>query len=165
MTAPGGLDLSKLDLKAFITNNSKEIRGPQIFAVAKKLRSQYKRLGAVGHCYGGWACFQLGAKGNDLVDAISVAHPSLLTKEEIDAVAVPVQVNSPEHDSQYTPEMKTHTVETLTKLGFPFDYQYFPGREHGFAVRGNPQDKEEQKDMIRAKNATASWFGNYLVLN
>jgi len=48
----------------------------------------------------------LGGAGKNLVDAISVAHPSLLTKEEIDNVAVPVQVLAPETDGMYTPELK-----------------------------------------------------------
>lgn len=53
----------------------------------------------------------------------------------------------------------------LPERNIVLDYQYYPGRSHGFAVRGNPQDPAEQKDMIRAKNATVQWFGHFLVLN
>ncbi|KGY15752.1 hypothetical protein PABG_11410 [Paracoccidioides brasiliensis Pb03] len=37
-------------------NNSREIREPEIFACAKALRQKsYKKVGAIGFCYGGWA--------------------------------------------------------------------------------------------------------------
>jgi dienelactone hydrolase len=78
--------------------NSKDIRQPEIFAFAKVLESGYKKVSAIGNCYSGWACFQLVAKGNNLVDCISIAHPSLAEKSEIDALAVPTQMLAPEID-------------------------------------------------------------------
>jgi hypothetical protein len=56
--------------------NSKPIREPQIIGCAKALRSLHRRTGAIGFCYEEWAVFRLGAKGNNLVDCISTAHPS-----------------------------------------------------------------------------------------
>lgn len=81
---------------AFIGRNGKEQRQPEIFAAAKELRSKYKKVGAIGYCYGGWACFRLAAKGQNLLDCVSVAHPSLLSKDEIDNLGVPVQILAPE---------------------------------------------------------------------
>jgi len=77
----------------------------------------------------------LGGKGKNLVDAISVAHPSLLTKEEIDNIAVPVQILAPETDGMYTPELKEHSLRVLPEKGVEFDYQYFPKLSHGFAAK------------------------------
>lgn len=148
-----------------MARNSKAIRTPDLLAVATALRTQYQRVGAVGYCYGGWAAFMLGAKGRRLIDCLSVAHPSLLTAAEIDAVGVPVQVHAPETDAQYTQELKTHTMVKLGELGLPFDYQYYPGQSHGFAAKGNDQDEAERMAMVRAKNAAVSWFQNWLVLN
>ena len=51
-----------LDLPGFLARNSKAIREPEIMACAKSLREKYKRVGAIGFCYGGWAVFRLGAK-------------------------------------------------------------------------------------------------------
>ncbi|KAE8552528.1 hypothetical protein TMatcc_008111 [Talaromyces marneffei ATCC 18224] len=90
------------------------------------LPQEYKKVGAVGYCYGGWAVFRLGAKEHSpspLVDCISLGHPSLLTKQDIDEIAVPVQVLAPEIDPVYTAELKQHTWETIPWLGVPFDYQ------------------------------------------
>ena len=52
------------DLGAFLGRNSKEIRGPEIFACAKALKQEltFQKVGIIGFCYGGWAVFRLGAK-------------------------------------------------------------------------------------------------------
>jgi len=72
--------------------NGKDKRGPEIDAATKELKSKFKKVGAIGYCYGGWAVLQLGTKGKGLADAISTAHASALTKEEIAGVGVPVQI-------------------------------------------------------------------------
>jgi len=55
----------QFDLMAFIGRNSKEKRFPEMTACAKALKQEhgFKKLGVIGFCYGGWAVFQLGAKG------------------------------------------------------------------------------------------------------
>lgn len=156
----------QLDIPAWQKRNSKEIRGPEIFACAKALRAQYRRVVAVGFCFGGWSCFSLGAKGNNLVDAISVGHPTWLTKEEIDAVDVPVQIVSPEHDDHaYTPELRLYTFNKLSELGLPFSYEFFPGVAHGFASRGDGKGKADGRGLERAKNAAVAWMKQWLYQN
>lgn len=52
-------------VKDFIMNdNAKDIRRPEIEACAKALKNElgFKKVGAVGYCYGGWAVFHLGNK-------------------------------------------------------------------------------------------------------
>lgn len=53
------------DLGAFLGRNNKDIRYPEITACAKALKQDlgFKKVGAIGFCYGGWAVFRLGAKG------------------------------------------------------------------------------------------------------
>lgn len=154
----------ELDVPGFVKKNSREIREPEIFDCARALRQKYKKVGAVGFCYGGWAVFRLGAKEHQppLVDCIAVGHPSLLTKKDIDEVAVPVQILAPEIDPVYTAELKTHSFETITKLGVPFDYQHFPGVEHACFVRGDNKKVGEREAMVRGKNAAVSWFKQFL---
>lgn len=55
----------KFDLKGFaVDKNGKEVRWPEIEACAKALKGElgFKKVGAVGYCYGGWAVFKLGDK-------------------------------------------------------------------------------------------------------
>jgi len=153
---------AKFDIGAFMGRNSKEIRGPEIFAVANLLRARYKKVGAIGYCYGGWGVFQLGAKGKNLVDCVSAAHPSGLTKDEITSLGVPTQILAPEHDHIFTPELKTFSNENIPKLGIDYAYEYFPGLVHGFATRGDQNNKAQKDGLERAKNAAVAWFVQYL---
>ncbi|KAL8688572.1 MAG: hypothetical protein Q9218_005551 [Villophora microphyllina] len=152
------------DISAWAARHSKDKRGPTIFEAARALKRdhKFKTVGVVGYCYGGWASFQLGGKGQNLIDAISVAHPSVLTKEEIDNVAVPTQILAPEHDPQFTPELKEHANKTIPTLNLEYDFQYFPGLMHGFAVRGDKEDSTQRKGLERAKNAVAGWMATQL---
>ncbi|ODH48523.1 hypothetical protein GX48_05391 [Paracoccidioides brasiliensis] len=130
----GRFDL--INLASSMKNNSREIREPENFACAKALRQKsYKKVGAIGFCYGGWAVFRLGAKEY---------QPTLID--------FPVQILAPEIDQLYTPEMKQFTFETVPKLGLPLDYQYFPGVKHGSFVR-DAEKPGERDAMVRAKNA------------
>jgi len=148
------------DLMAFLGRNSKEIRYPEIENCAKILKSElgFKKVGAIGFCYGGWAVFQLGAKSNPLVDCISMAHPSLLEHKEIEGVGVPVQILAPEHDPMFVPELKEFSNKTIPTLGVGYDYQLFPGLAHGFATRGDQSDPVQKQGLERAKNAAVFWF-------
>lgn len=158
---------AQLDLPNFMARNSKDVRGREMAKLAKYLRLQHRRIGAVGFCYGGWAAFQLGGKRADgeppLVDCISAAHPTFLTKEEISNVGVPVQILAPEIDPQFTEELKSFSVLEIPKLGVPFSYQFFPGLSHGFAVRGNRKDAAETRGLERAMRAAVAWFKEWLV--
>ena len=163
LSQPDRRDWDKLDLPSFMSRNRKDIREPEICAVAKVLKSQYKRLGAVGFCYGGWAVFKLGSQEkNGLVDCIATAHPSLLENQEIDRVSVPVQILAPEHDDMFSEDLKAHATAAIPKLGVAFDYQYFPGLQHAFAVRGDPSNTGEQNGMERAKDCVVMWLRQWL---
>ncbi|KAK4889248.1 hypothetical protein LTR27_011925 [Elasticomyces elasticus] len=151
-----------LDIMAFVGRHSREIREPEIFDCAKKLRAEYKKVGAVGYCYGGWVICRLGAKGNNLVDCVSMGHPSMLIKEDLDGVEVPIQILAPEIDAAYTAELKEHTFKVLQKNQVVFDYVHFPGVEHSCFTRGNPDKAGELEAMVRGKQAAVHWFKTWL---
>jgi dienelactone hydrolase len=149
------------NLPAFIGRNSKEIRYPEILASAKALKASFPKVAAIGYCYGAWACFQLGA-GPALIDAVAVAHPSLLEKREIDGLKVPVQIVAPETDQAFTPELKEYANRVIPGLGVPYEYIYFPGLSHGFAARGDPENKVQKDGLERAKRSAVSFFNEFL---
>jgi len=152
------------DVGAFLGRHSKELRQPEIFAAATALKQElgFKKVAAIGFCYGGWAVFRLGAKGNALVDAISTAHPSLLEKAEIDDISVPVQILAPEIDPLFTSELKEYSNKVIPGLNVEYDYQYFPGLVHGFATRGDVNNPAQKKGLERAKDAAVHWFQQHL---
>lgn len=155
---------AELDVASFFQRNGRVQREPEIFACARALRESYAKVGAVGYCYGGWAVFRLSAAEHQpaLVDCITAGHPSLLTKEDIDGVAVPVQILAPERDQVYTAELKTHTFQTVPTKGVAFDYQHFPGVEHACLVRGDETKDGEREAMVRGKNAAVAWLKQFL---
>ncbi|GLA18164.1 hypothetical protein AnigIFM62618_005319 [Aspergillus niger] len=156
--------LRQLDMPAFLARNSKITREHEIVECAQALRSKYRKLGTIGFCFGGWGVFRLGAKrsaednSTPLVDCISTAHPSLLELSEIENVKVPVQILAPENDMMFKQELKDTCNRVIPSLGLPYDYQFFPRVEHGFAIRGNRHDKDEMEAMVRAKSCAVYWF-------
>lgn len=158
---------AKFDIQGWHGRNDKPVRWPELEACAKALRSQYKRVGVIGYCYGGWALFRLGGKAafissGPLVDCISTAHPSWLTKEEMDDIGVPVQIVAPEIDPAFNEDLKAYANTVIPTKGVPYDYQFFPGVEHSFATRGNLDDEKEKRAMVRAKRAQVAWMREWL---
>lgn len=156
--------LAAFDLESFKEKNDKDVRWPELLSCVEVLRSKYKRVGIIGYCYGGWSSFRLGSKNHSppLVHCISTAHPTWLTREEIDDIGVPVQILAPEFDPPFTPELKAYANSVIPTKGVPYDYQFFPGVEHAFATRGNPEDEKEKRAMIRGKNAQVAWMREWL---
>lgn len=156
-------DFAKLDLPTFMGKNNRHAREPEIFKFAQTLRSQYKKVCAVGFCYGGWAALRLGSKTHQtpLVDCITIGHPSLATEKDFDEVAVPIQILAPERDHQYTEELKVHSFQALRKSGVPFDYQHYPGLEHGCFIRGDGRIPGEQEAMLAGRQATVMWLSRF----
>ena len=137
------------DLMAFLGRNSKEKRFPEVKRVVAELQKEYKNIGAIGFCYGGWAVAQLAAKENQPgVNYIAAAHPSLLTEDEIKGITVPVLWLAPEHDPQFTPELKELAQSELKSK--PGKYIYFPNLAHGFAGRGDPNNTTQKEGLERA---------------
>ncbi|RGP61667.1 dienelactone hydrolase family [Fusarium longipes] len=134
---------------------------PNIRILADHYAKEYPKVGAIGFCYGGWASFKLAADPS-LIDAVSAAHPSGLERSEIDGVKVPVQVLAPEHDHEFSAELKAYTFESLSKTGVPWEYVHFPAMKHGFASRGNPNDKREKDGFERAKRSAVQFFNEFL---
>lgn len=179
------IKFADFDIGAFLQRNDKQTRQPQIFSCASALRLThgYKKVAAVGYCYGGWAALRTASEGeqtlthipsknlfadNDLliehllVDCISIAHPSLVEESEIDAVAVPVQICAPEHDPEFSHALKAYANEVLPRNGIEYDYQFFPGLSHGFATRGDMSNQLQRKGLERAKHATVYWLQQHL---
>jgi dienelactone hydrolase len=149
-------------LPDFISRHSKAIRYPQIKEVAQILKSEYPKVGAIGYCYGGWAVFKLGGEPG-LIDAASAAHPSLLTKDEISGIKVPVQILAAETDPAFTQELKKYSNKTLPTIGVPYEYIFFPKVAHGFAARGDPVDAVQREALERAKNSAVNFFKEFLL--
>lgn len=161
---------SEFDIVAWSARHSKEKTFPAILSSAQAVRVSHTRVAAIGFCYGGWASFALGSSAlnpigdhaQPLLNCLSIGHPSWLTKAEIDEVAVPVQIVAAEIDPVFIPEMKEYAWKVVGEKKVPFDYRAFPGVEHSFCTRGNPEDEREMRAMERAKRAQVAWVREWL---
>jgi dienelactone hydrolase len=167
----------EIDFDSYLARNGRKTQEPQMVACAKALRDDhgFGKVAAVGFCYGAWAAVRMGAmdtqgqmrtdplsSAKPLVDCVTVGHPSMLTREDIDNISVPIQVLAPEHDFVYTPELKLYTFQKLQTRPVPFDYQHFPGVYHACLVRGDETKPGERAAMARAKNAAVTWMTQWL---
>lgn len=73
-----------------------------------------------------------------------------------------MQIIAPEKDLAFNEELKKYANEKIPTKGIPYEYYYFPGLEHSFATRGNPDDEKERRGLIRAKNAMCAWMREWL---
>lgn len=80
----------------------------------------------------------------------------------MDAVDVPVQIMAPENDIAFTPDLKAYANKKIPELNVEYDYQHFPKLSHGFATRGDHNDKLQKQGLERAKNAAVTWFATML---
>ena len=120
------------------------------------------RLGAQVYLPDGTSKEAKDGSGEDgavpLVDAISTAHPSWLTKEEIAGTRVPTQLIAPEHDMQLNPELKSYANSTIPTLGVEYEYRYFPSQIHAFATKADDKVPGEKQAANRAARAVVGWF-------
>ncbi|KAL6706248.1 hypothetical protein ACN47E_005983 [Coniothyrium glycines] len=154
-----------LDLEGFRKRNAREIREPQIFAAATALREQgYRKIGAVGYCFGGWAVLRLAHSQNPLADCICVAHPSWTTAADFDHVGVPIQILAPEVDAMFSDDLKAYVFHKLVceKKTVPTEYIHFPGVAHGCMTKGDENVKGEREAMAKGKDDTVRWFRLWL---
>jgi dienelactone hydrolase len=155
----------ELDVEGFLARNSREIREPEIFACASALRANgYKRIGAVGYCYGGWAVLRLASQSPPLVDAVVCAHPSALVEEDFDNVSIPILFLAPEVDGVFTDELKLYAFRKLVleKKSVPVEWVHFPGVIHGCLTKGDENVKGEREAMVKGKDRAVTWWREWL---
>jgi dienelactone hydrolase len=150
-----------LDDVAFVERHSKTVRFPEILECATALKNKYEKVGAIGFCYGGWAVFQLAARGQNLLHCVSTAHPSFSDEQGIFSLGVPTQILAPEHDHHLTPELKNYYNRGIPENNLPYEYVYFPKVSHGFTTRYDKSDKDQKASLRERRDqlSTGSIFG------
>ena len=80
VVTPEMVKSGKINIADMLARNSKDLRFPEIERLVRSLKQEhgFKKIGAIGFCWGGWAVFQLGAKGSLPFPFIPPNTPSLL---------------------------------------------------------------------------------------
>jgi len=159
-------DGTKFDLWGWFPKHGPDHTTPRARAVLNALKEQgITKIGATGYCYGGRLVFNFAFEKE--IDVAVTSHPSLLNLDDFDKFAekasAPLLINSCEIDEQFTLEKQAHADVVFAKYAPGYSRPYFPGAEHGFAVRGDlskPLVKEAKEGAF--KNAV-EWFNKYLI--
>ncbi|KAJ6009626.1 hypothetical protein N7499_004977 [Penicillium canescens] len=161
-----------LVLVPFVLRNSPEKRYPGILKFMDRLRcdqEQTTKVGVVGFCWGGYSATHLAhgglaSNGKTLIDAAFTAHPSELNlPDDISKIKLPwsmivgdVDFALPVHGIQQAAEILDRKKEV------PSEVVVIPNARHGFAVRGNLDNKAEVEMADQAEDQMVSWFAKYL---
>ena len=125
----------------------------------KEVRGAAK-IGALGYC--------LGAKYvvrhyNSGVEVGFVAHPSLVEEDELAAIRGPLSIAAAETDSMFPAEKRHRSEEILKATAKAYQINLFGGVAHGFAVRGDMENRVERFAKEQAFLQAISWFNWHLL--
>ncbi|KAH7372173.1 putative dienelactone hydrolase [Cadophora sp. MPI-SDFR-AT-0126] len=133
-----------------------------VAASLKALRGRYsvKRVASVGYCFG--AKYAVRALGSGDVDAAYLAHPAMVTPDELSAVKGPLAIAAAETDDIFPTPLRHDTEALLLKLDIPYQINLYSGVTHGFAIRCDLSVKRQKLAKESAFLFALQWFDQYL---
>eukprot|EP00026_Physarum_polycephalum_P016489 Phypoly_transcript_17408.p1 GENE.Phypoly_transcript_17408~~Phypoly_transcript_17408.p1 ORF type:complete len:258 (+),score=48.60 Phypoly_transcript_17408:22-774(+) len=156
--------IKQYDFSKFVKDNAREARWPTVLQFAKSLKEKHgvKSVACIGFCWGGWASLALAA--TDTVDAAAVAHPSMVrVPSDIENIKKPTLFLCAEVDRAFPAEARQQAEAIMEKKKPLYSlFKLYPGTEHGFAVRGNLNNKPEADAAMDAKNEAVAFFKRVL---
>lgn len=133
------VDKESYDRTTWFGSHGPEITGPRIRTYLTNLRSEKspKDLFGIGFCFGAKFVVEHLADGG-LLTAGAVAHPSLLTPEDIEKITKPILISTGDRDSSFHADLRQETLKILSeKKDLRYQFDLFQGANHGYAVRGD----------------------------
>ncbi|KAI0382321.1 dienelactone hydrolase [Hypomontagnella monticulosa] len=142
--------------------HTEEAVDPIIEAAIKYLKEELgvKRLGAVGYCFGAKYVARHSKTG---IQCGYFAHPSFVTEDELRNFNRPLSIAAAETDEIFTIQQRHASEAILRGVGKPYQINLFSGVAHGFAVRGDPNDKRERFAKEQAFIQAVAWFDQFLL--
>ncbi|RDL32427.1 uncharacterized protein BP5553_08883 [Venustampulla echinocandica] len=121
----------------------------------------YKKIGAVGYCFGGKYVARFMSKGKG-IDVGYVAHPSFVEEDELRAIEGPLSIVAAETDSIFPTEKRHKSEAILIETKQPYQINLFSGVMHGFSVRGDMSKKIERFAKEQAFYQAVQWLDQWL---
>ncbi|EUC34690.1 hypothetical protein COCCADRAFT_35726 [Bipolaris zeicola 26-R-13] len=96
------------------------------------------KFACVGYCFGApYVCDELA---KDRVTVGAFAHPAFLKEHHFQNIKKPLFLSCSERDHTFDVPSRRRALDILQERSKTFHYQLFSGVEHGFALRGDPDD-------------------------
>ncbi|KAF5020657.1 hypothetical protein F66182_7313 [Fusarium sp. NRRL 66182] len=135
---------------------------PVIVETIKALKEQgATKIGALGYCFGAKYAVRNYKEG---IQVGYVAHPSFVEEDELAAITGPLSIAAAQTDDIFPAKLRHRSEEILIETGKPFQINLYSGVDHGFAVRGDPNDKVQRFAKEQAFLQAVQWFDEYLFL-
>lgn len=101
-------------------------------------------------------------KKEPVLKAGAIAHPTMLTKEELDAVKAPMYIAAVKDDPMFSEdEVLTPARRELEKNKVEHEVKIFDGVPHGFAVLGDYDDPKIKQEQAQAYGAMLRWIQSH----
>lgn len=82
--------------------------------------------------------------------------------DELRAIKGPFSISAAETDSIFTVELRHKSEDILKETKQPWQINLFSGVEHGFAVRGDVNVKQQKFAKEQAFLQAVAWFDEHL---
>jgi len=96
------------------------------------------------------------------IDVGYSAHPSFVEDAELEAIKGPFAISAAETDSIFPSEKRHRSEEILKQTGQPYQINLYSGVEHGFAVRGDLNNRVVVYAKESAFLQAVQWFEEHL---
>ncbi|OCK79189.1 alpha/beta-hydrolase [Lepidopterella palustris CBS 459.81] len=93
-----------------------------------------------------------------VIKAGAIAHGTMVMKEDIEAVKVPMYMACVEDDPLFSAEVVQAGREALEKNGVEHEIQTYSGVPHGFAVLGDYEDRKIKESQSQAFGQMLGWI-------
>ncbi|GAM43992.1 hypothetical protein TCE0_060f19253 [Talaromyces pinophilus] len=135
---------------------------PIIQESVKYLKEKYnfEKIAAVGYCFG--AKYVVRGLGSHSFQVGYVAHPAMVSTEELEAIKWPLAIAAAEVDDIFPVNLRHDSEAILLKTGVPYQLNLYSGVNHGFAVRCNLSDKRQRYAKNSAFLLALQWFDEIL---
>ncbi|KAJ5735042.1 uncharacterized protein N7483_000167 [Penicillium malachiteum] len=137
---------------------------PIVESSLKAMRETYgcKKIGTVGYCFGAKYVARYLRPDLAKADVGFFAHPSNVTDEELRAITGPLGIAAAETDAKFPPEKRHQSEVILKEIGLPYQINLYSGVAHGFAVRGDLNNRTVQYAKETAFLQAVQWFNEHL---
>ncbi|PPJ51011.1 hypothetical protein CBER1_07813 [Cercospora berteroae] len=125
--------------------------------VKRKFGKEGTKYVCTGYCYGApYVCDQLSEKG--ICEAGAFAHPAFLQESHFENVKKPIFLSCSEIDQTFPKEFRRRAVDILDEKKARYQVQVFQGVSHGFALRGDMDDKWQRYAKEASFQGILDWF-------
>ncbi|KAF4209439.1 hypothetical protein CNMCM6805_005896 [Aspergillus fumigatiaffinis] len=139
-----------------------EMVDPIVAGSLRFLKETYnpKKVAAVGYCFG--AKYVVRGLGSGIFDAGYVAHPAMVSTEELEAIKGPLAIAAAEVDDIFPANLRHDWEALLLEAGIPYQINLYSGVSHGFAVRCDLSDKRQKYAKEAAFLLALEWFDEHM---